>query len=226
VSDIGPLSGLTQLTYLGLGYSFVSDLSALAGLTSLDTLSLYANPAITDVGPLRDLEGLTELDLERASALADITPLVANAGLGAGDRVGLTETGVPCGQVDQLRSKSVTVDADCHFVAPTLVSPVAAAVLDNGCVDNSDPLVWDFDWTDVPGAFDYDLLVQGPMGLPLISRTIGSAESEYHHETTGYVADTNRTGWRWSVRALFPNGQSPFSIERGFSVEALGTDCP
>ena len=46
---------------------------------------------------------------------------------------------------------------------PTLLTPEFGATLDNGCsFDTSNPMVWDFDWEDVPGASSYHLEVRGP----------------------------------------------------------------
>ena len=63
ISNLAPLSGLTRLELLDLDRNSISDVSALSGLASLETLSLASN------------------------SISDLAPLVANAGLGSGDRV-------------------------------------------------------------------------------------------------------------------------------------------
>ena len=110
ISDVSALVGLTALTELGLRDNQISNLSPLSDLTTLTGLDLQNNQ-ISDLSPLSDLTALTELDLDNnqisdVSALvgltaltvldldnnqiSDIGPLVANAGLGDGDFVSLT----------------------------------------------------------------------------------------------------------------------------------------
>jgi len=43
--------------------------------------------------------------------------------------------------------------------APALLSPANGAVMDNGCYPKRSAIVWDFDWTDVPGADAYYIKV-------------------------------------------------------------------
>lgn len=94
--DISALAGLTKLESLQMGGVVVSDLSALsnmkslislsifngeqaldlaplAGLTSLQALTLRNNE-ITDITPLKGLTNLTYLDLE-GNQITDVTPL-------------------------------------------------------------------------------------------------------------------------------------------------------
>ena len=78
------------LTNLYLGGNLISDISALSGLTSLTRLSLAYNADLTDIQPLLD-----------------------NTGLGAGDEVDLSATGVSCADVSALQAKGVSVDSDC-----------------------------------------------------------------------------------------------------------------
>ncbi|MDE2998488.1 MAG: leucine-rich repeat domain-containing protein [Gemmatimonadota bacterium] len=78
VSDLSPLSGLTNLTTLGLTGNAVSDVSALAGVTNLRWLNLSHN-AIFDVSALAGLINLTHLNLNNTvsdvSALAGLSNL-------------------------------------------------------------------------------------------------------------------------------------------------------
>ena len=135
VSDISALGGLTNLTTLHLGWNSISDISALAGLTNLTTLHLQYN--LTDISTLAGLTYLTELDLggnsvSDISALgglinlttlnlggnsaSDISPLVANTGLGRGDTVNVRWN--PLGyasintHIPTLQSRGVTVEFD------------------------------------------------------------------------------------------------------------------
>ena len=83
VSDLSPLSGLTNLTLLALGYNNISDLSSLAGLTNLTELRLRNNN-ITDISAVAGLTNLTLLalgnnsvsDLSTLSGLTNLTVLL------------------------------------------------------------------------------------------------------------------------------------------------------
>ena len=107
VSDISPLASLTGLTTLHLSNCNVSDLTPLRSLVNLGVLALGSNQ-ITDIAPLSSLTKLTYLTLTKSrvadlspisgllllnhltlseNRLTDIGPLVANSGIGAGDRV-------------------------------------------------------------------------------------------------------------------------------------------
>ena len=111
ISDVSPLSGLTNLRTIGLnetaisdmsafvsvlsnltnlravllGENGISDISALASLTNLTVLYLHKN-AISDISALSNLTNLSTL-LLYTNTITDLSPLVANTGLGEGDRV-------------------------------------------------------------------------------------------------------------------------------------------
>ena len=79
VSDLSPLSGLTNLTHLWLQRNPITDISALAGLINLTEL-LINYTTITDLSPLSGLTNLTWLHLKEnnitdISALAGLTNL-------------------------------------------------------------------------------------------------------------------------------------------------------
>ncbi len=73
VSDLSPILGLTNLTTLSLRGMNITDISALAGLTNLTRLELDGN-AITDLSPLSGLTNLTTLNL-RGNNITDLSPL-------------------------------------------------------------------------------------------------------------------------------------------------------
>ena len=73
ITDVSPLSGLTNLRELWLGINSIADVSPLAGLTRLTTLSL-GGTRITDVSPLSGLTNLTWLYLGETS-ITDVSPL-------------------------------------------------------------------------------------------------------------------------------------------------------
>ena len=111
ISDITPLSGLTNLEFLSLSFNSIVDVSALSGLTSLESLFLSSN-SISDITPLSGLTNLEFLSLSfnsivdvsalsgltsleslflSSNSISDITPLIANTGLGSEDWVTLID---------------------------------------------------------------------------------------------------------------------------------------
>ena len=73
VSDISALAELTNLTGSSLIGNSITDLSALAGLTNLEALLIDDNP-ISDISPLAGLTNLTKLGLNNIS-VSDLSPL-------------------------------------------------------------------------------------------------------------------------------------------------------
>jgi Leucine-rich repeat (LRR) protein len=79
ITDISPLSGLTNLQNLNLNdatpfrHSQITDISPLSGLTNLQSLGLACLP-ITDISPLSGLTNLLFLNLNQ-DPIADISPL-------------------------------------------------------------------------------------------------------------------------------------------------------
>lgn len=110
---------------------------------------------------------------------------------------------------------------------PELVSPAQGAVMDNGCTPpNRNAIVWDFDWSDVPQASRYHLFVIGPGArIPVIDNA-GITASLFHNRIPGaYVAEQNRFGWEWRVRADVNGAFGEYSPIRFFNVEPVDTDC-
>ena len=109
---------------------------------------------------------------------------------------------------------------------PTLVSPANGAVLDNGCLDKSNGVTWDFDWNDVPGATQYHLRVWRNPNLPVVN-DMNIQQSAYHYDSPqSYIINSNLNGWRWMVRAKVRGVWGGWSEVRFFRVERLNTDCP
>ena len=95
ISDLTGLEFATNLTTLELGpervanewrnSNAVKDLSPLAGLSYLTSLHL-PNNSISDISAVANLSDLTWLHLSHNN-ISDLSPLVANTGLGKGDKV-------------------------------------------------------------------------------------------------------------------------------------------
>jgi len=74
-SDISPVGGLTQLTYVDFRHNAVRDITPLGNLAKLDVLMLDGND-VADVGPLAGLDRLWWLYLGENS-IQDISPLAS-----------------------------------------------------------------------------------------------------------------------------------------------------
>ena len=85
ITDLSALSNLTNLTLLRLTNNAITNISALSNLTHLESLDLGYN-SISDISVLSNLTNLTYLNLSD-NAISDLSPLVANTGIGGGDRV-------------------------------------------------------------------------------------------------------------------------------------------
>ncbi len=108
---------------------------------------------------------------------------------------------------------------------PVLLSPANGAVLDNGCLTRTDPIIWEFDWSDVPDATRYHLLVQR-LGASIPVIDVFTSDSSYRDVSPGaYIIEQNRSGWQWKVEAEVHSVFGRYSETRTFSVEPLGADC-
>ena len=89
ISDLSPLSRLTQLTRLDLEGNSIRDISPLSNLTNLVILGL-GNNAISDITALSGLTNLFFVGLWDNN-ISDISPLVVNSGFGQGEEVSVSE---------------------------------------------------------------------------------------------------------------------------------------
>jgi hypothetical protein len=106
--------------------------------------------------------------------------------------------------------------------SPALITPAPAQVLDNGCPACSDPVKWQFTWTEVPDASEYHLyVIAGTATSPLIDEK-SVPFSTYSFETQG---TTKVETWTWKVRAKAHGRWSEWSEVRAFEVEPACQDC-
>ncbi len=73
IRNLTGLEFATNLTYLYLGFNYISDISPLKGLVKLTDLYFYDN-YISDISPLKELVNLTSLSLSE-NQISDISPL-------------------------------------------------------------------------------------------------------------------------------------------------------
>ena len=83
--DYSPLAGLSELTWLDLGYNHTPDISPLAGLGKLEHLN-GVNNRIKDISPLAALTSLRVAILAH-NDISDLGPLANNPGLGNGSEI-------------------------------------------------------------------------------------------------------------------------------------------
>ncbi|MCD4766776.1 MAG: hypothetical protein K8R34_09725 [Methanosarcinales archaeon] len=159
----------------------------------------------------------------------DVTVIVDTTGLSLGNHEGTITIESNGGEPKQVNIylivSSEQTEVDSIEISPTvLISPKEDAVMDNGRTDRTDSIIWDFDWSDVKGATEYQLYVIGDTAkYPVIDRVTSS--SSYHHSSPGsYIIESNRYGWTWKVRAQVNGQWGDWSETRTFSVEEVNTD--
>jgi len=108
---------------------------------------------------------------------------------------------------------------------PKLISPAYGAVMDNGCQDRSNGIVWDFEWSEVDEAVEYHLYVKGVnASIAVVDDVV--VGKQYRHDSPGsYIIGRHQLDWRWRVRARIGLDWQDWSDENSFDVEPLDTDC-
>ena len=128
------------------------------------------------------------------------------------------------GFADQVRVSIWDGGTDPTTCIPVLQSPAEGAVMDNGRIDHTDPVVWDFDWSDCPDADRYHLYVVAPGATVPLINVHSSQSSSYRHHSSMYVRNDWLAGWRWQVRAEVDGEWGKWSGIRTFDVEPPDTD--
>ena len=122
ISDLSPISKWTSAEAVGLGgCSNVRDLSPLAGLTKLKSLTIEKT-GVTDLAPVSALVGLTQLELRGCPGITSVAPL---AGLAQLVRLSFG----PCGEnIDASSISNLTSLASLQVLqwrAPASLSPLS-----------------------------------------------------------------------------------------------------
>ncbi|MFH1571168.1 MAG: PKD domain-containing protein, partial [Gemmatimonadota bacterium] len=114
LANIGAVAALGKLEFLMMDDCAVEDISALGGLRGLRNLQARFN-RIADLMPLRNLPNLEYVALS-GNKVTDLTPLVENAGLGAGEFLDVTGNPLSAvalsSQVPSLQARGVEVAFD------------------------------------------------------------------------------------------------------------------
>ncbi len=111
--------------------------------------------------------------------------------------------------------------------APDLISPKPVQVMDNGCMDRSNGIEWDFEWEAVAGAKKYQLWVKSD-GAPIaaIDKKTNKETTYRHVAPKTYIGGARPSLWTWRVRAHVGSKWTEWSVDRKFQVERLDADCP
>ena len=110
---------------------------------------------------------------------------------------------------------------------PELVSPTPMQEMDNGCMDRSNGIEWDFEWSPVDGASKYQIWVKSD-GAPIaaINGKTVKGTTYQHRAPKTYIGGRRPVDWSWRVRARVGSKWTEWSAERKFQIEPLNRDCP
>ena len=98
-------------------------------------------------------------------------------------------------------------------------------MVDNGCRNGENGILWEFDWSDCEGAEAYEIYVKlGSAQEPLLDRP-GLTTSSFTVLEDRFIPEESRVGWFWRVRARLNGIWGNWSPERNFDVEPANTDC-
>ena len=113
--------------------------------------------------------------------------------------------------------------AQPHLVE--LISPKEGDELDNGCYSLQEPIVWEFRWSEAPGAQRYHLYVIHEFAEnPVIDKSDITSTS-YTDRGKALIPTQNLDGWRWKVRPMVKGVWRQWSPEQTFRVEPPNKDC-
>ena len=199
ISNLSPLSGLTNLWWISLSRNSISDISPLAGLTNLGILYLNDN------------------------SISDISPLVANTGLGSGDEVYLSNNPLSSTSINThipaLESRGVTVHyegggggGDDHGDSPSSATPLAVGSSRSGQLEPG-------------GDVDY-FRVQVSSSGDLTVHTTGSLDTKGQLEDSGgsvlATDDDGGDGYNFRLAHAVSAGTYYIKVE-GYNASTTGS---
>jgi len=127
------------------------------------------------------------------------------------------------GSVTVIAGQRTEIDFYLEPSSPLLISPLNGDVMDNGRTDGKNGIVWDFNWSDVKGATQYQLYIKKDTdNIPVIDTVTTS--SSYRHRDGSYITNADRYGRTWKVRAQVNGQWCEWSETRNFVVEEVDTD--
>jgi hypothetical protein len=110
---------------------------------------------------------------------------------------------------------------------PELMSPSPMQEMDNGCMDRSNGIEWDFEWRPIDGANKYQIWVKSD-GAPIAAINGKTVKGTIyrHRAPKTYIGGRRPTNWSWRVRARLGSKWTEWSAEQKFTIEPLNRDCP
>ena len=124
---------------------------------------------------------------------------------------------------DRGNAVSAALDDVVQVCIPDQVLPEDAAVMDNGCTNQDNGILWEFDWDDCPGADMYSIhLSHSSLEAPF-DRDLTISQFSLLEDRV--LPDEARIGWTWRVRARVNGVWGNYTADRTFDVERLNTDC-
>ena len=140
VSDLSPLAGLTNLTWLNLGFNSISDISAVTGLTNLTWLNLSGN-SVSDLSPLAGLTNLKGLFLYNNS-ISDISAVTGLTNLTLLNLSGnsISDISAVTG-LTNLTLLNLSGNSISDISAVTGLTNLTGLYLDNNSISDISPLV-------------------------------------------------------------------------------------
>ena len=140
ISDLSPLTGLINLTWLELWDNHISDLSPLSGLTNLTELRLGEN-SVSNLSPLTGLTNLATLLLQR-NPISDLSPL---AGLTNLTRLGVARNNIsdlsPLARLTKLTTLGLRRNRISDLSSLAGLTNLAKVVLISNSISDLSPLV-------------------------------------------------------------------------------------
>ena len=126
---------------------------------------------------------------------------------------------------DRGNSVSAAVDDVLQVCVLRLLAPEEGAILDNGCTNRENGILWEFDWSDCADAEAYHFFVQQRNAEEAFVDRRNVTDSSFSVLENGIVFEEARFGWFWRVRARVNGVWSGWSPERVFDVEPVDADC-
>lgn len=107
---------------------------------------------------------------------------------------------------------------------PILLSPSNGALMDNGCKAENDRIIWDFQWSKVPKATQYQIYVIGKTAINPVVNSV-TVNNLYHYESPvgSEVQGGNNLGWSWRVRAQVDGIWKEYSNQKYFDLRPVCT---
>ena len=115
---------------------------------------------------------------------------------------------------------------ECSSLLPPIITaPSKNAFVDNGCENAREKREWQFEWTSIPDASSYHLLVYSSTELDPIIDEDALSTTSFSLKDFEAIENNNTKNWKAIVRAQVAGKWTIWSDLLPFNVEDLNTDC-